>query len=54
MGIQGLLSRLKSVSVSDSLGSYENQVVVVDAMSWLHKGYNGNRMLLTHKVAKFC
>lgn len=38
MGIDNLLSFLKPITLVSHISSFENQTVVVDAMSWLYRG----------------
>ena len=38
MGIQNFLQRLKDAFVEEPVSNYENKTIVIDAMSWLHKG----------------
>ncbi|PWN38689.1 hypothetical protein IE81DRAFT_295960 [Ceraceosorus guamensis] len=41
MGIQGLLTLLKDVSVNKHISAYKGQTLGVDAYVWLHRGAYG-------------
>lgn len=44
MGITGLLPLLRPITKTVHIGKYEDQTIVIDGYSWIHKGIYGSSL----------